>query len=153
LLGFVAADHGIAIADVLTGEKDPLARADAIVERSLAPDALIDPARVMAELRQHGDAGLARQVPELVPHAEDLLAHTPYATLASRIRARPDGPLRMSAALALTARAGAASGSQSHVFQRHYRPFWTDLARAYPDLVSLDLVVAQAAVSAIDRLR
>ena len=153
LLGFVAADHGVAIADVLTGESDPLARADAIVERSLAPDALIDPARVMAELRQHGDAGLTRQVPQLVPHAEDLLAQTAYAALASRIRARPDGPLRLSAALALTARAGAASGSQSHAFQRHYRPFWTDLARAYPDLVSLDLVVAQAAVSAIDRLR
>ena len=41
-----------------------------IVERSLAPGALIDPARVMAELRQHGDAGLTRQVQELVPYAE-----------------------------------------------------------------------------------
>ena len=44
-----------------------------------------------------------------------------------------------------------ASGSKSYAFQRHYRPFWTDLAQAYPDLVSLDIVVAQAAVSAVDR--
>jgi hypothetical protein len=151
LLGFVAADHGTAAADLLAGQSDPLARTAAIAERSLAPGALIDPARVMAELRQHDDAGLTRQVPELVPYAEDLLAQTRYAALASRIRARPDGTLRMSAALALTARAGAASGSQSHAFQRHYRPFWTDLAQAYPDLVSLDIVIAQAAVSAVDR--
>ena len=153
LLGFVAADHGTATADVLAGESDPLARADAIVERSLAPGALIDPARVMAELEQHGDAALTRQVPELVPYAEDLLAQTPYAALASRIRARPDGPLRMSATLSLMARAGAASGSQGHAFPRHYRPFWTDLARAYPDLVSLNIVIAQAAVSAVERQR
>jgi hypothetical protein len=152
LLGVMATDLGAAAAGVLRGENDPLAPAwGASAGRSLAPGALIDPARVMAELEQQADPEFTRKVPQLASDAVALLAQTPYRGLARRIGARPEGPLRLSAALSLAARAGAASGSRGLRFQRQYRPFWSEFAQAFPDLVALDIVVAQAAVSAVDR--
>lgn len=120
-------DHGGDLAKLLVGQTDPY-----------------DPAGPCSD----------RQVPGAEQLASDALAvlgTTPYRELADRIRARPDGSARASAALALAMRAAAASGGQQRYFRKKYRSLWGDLAQAEPDLVALDITAAQTAIAAIKR--
>jgi len=151
LIDIVATEHDRAAAEILRGETDPLARIGMDDRRSFAPAALIDISRVSAELECHASYRLTERVPRLVSDAVALLAQTPYAALASRVGARPDGPLSLSSALALVARATAGNAVLRREFQPKYQLFWSELAQSFPDLVSIDIIVAQAAVSGIDR--
>jgi hypothetical protein len=128
LIELVAADYGAALADMLHGEGDPYQD---------------DP-------RDSGSHALPESA-QAVSNAIELLNATPYSALASRVLTRPDGAARLSAALALAIRADAATSSRRRNFRRKYRQIWTDLARAEPDLVTLDIIAAQAAISAIER--
>jgi hypothetical protein len=119
-------DLGPQVGSLLTGERDPY-----------GPDG----------------PGQAIAVPEhekLVADADAVLAATPYWELSSRIRARPAGVARASAALALAMRAAAATGSH-RVFRQAHRRIWLHLALSEPELVSLDILAAQTAIAAIDR--
>lgn len=122
----VAQDHGVKVADMLVGEADPY---EPWSGRCSQPTSL---------------------AVQLVNEASELLSATPYRELTARIHARPIGPAKTSAALALAMRAAARSSSRRD-FRRKYRAVWADLARTEPDLVSMDIIAAQAAIAAIDR--
>ena len=115
LIDIVATEHDRAAAEILRGETDPLARIGMDDRRSFAPAALIDISRVRAELERRASYWFTERVPRLVSDAVAVLAQTPYAALASRIGARPDGPLSLSSALALVARATAGERCSSVV--------------------------------------
>ena len=151
LIDIVATEHDRAAAEILRGESDPLAPIGTDDRQSFAPAALIDISRVRAELERHASYRFTERVPRLVSDAVAVLAQTPYAALASRIGARRDGPLSLSSALALVARATAGNAVLRREFQPKYQLFWSELAESFPDLVSIDIIVAQAAVSGIDR--
>jgi hypothetical protein len=125
LVELITQDHGAAVADMLTGDADPYEPSD--------------------------DSGQPMSLPpQLVAEAVELIGATPYRQLTARINARPEGPARASAALALAMRTAARSGGRRD-FRRKYRAYWVDLARAEPHLVSLDIIAAQAAIAGIDR--
>jgi hypothetical protein len=126
LIELVTKDHGAAFADILRGETDPYQDTEATSGRTLPQTALA------------------------VNDAVEVLSASPYEELTSRVRARPAGQAQVSGALALAMRAAAITGIRGD-FRRKYRGLWTDLARAEPGLVSLDIIAAQAAVSAVDR--
>lgn len=126
LVELIAQDHGVKVADMLVGHADPYAPSTGNGDQP--------PSLVM----------------QLVNDAGELLSATPYRQLTARIRARPTGPAQASAALALAMRTAARSNSRRD-FRRKYRATWADLARAEPDLVSLDIIAAQTAIAAIDR--
>ena len=125
LVDLVAQDHGPAVAWMLVGEADPY-----------------EPSMVSGR-----PVSLSAQ---LVAEAVELLGATPYRPLTARIQAREDGPTRASAALALGMRAGARSASHRD-FRKKYRAEWVELARAEPDLVSVDIIAAETAIACIDR--
>jgi hypothetical protein len=126
LAELVEQDHGAAVAALLSGESDPYEPSD-------------------------DSGGQARpQAEQLVGDAIALLSASPYRELTPRIHARPEGIAQVSASLALAMRAAAKTGSHRG-FPRKYRANWVDLATAQPDLVSLDIIAAQAAIAAIDR--
>lgn len=139
LIDIVAEQRGNADADLLDGEADPFP----------VPLGLADGALIAAEIEAGGDLG--QELAKVATQADAVLRQTPYVGLASRIAARPDGVVRASAALALAMRADACSGGRQRAFRNEHRSAWADLARAAPNLVSLDIIAAQAAIGAIDR--
>jgi len=57
----------------------------------------------------------------------------------------------MSIAMALLARLAARGNSNCTMLERDYRDRWANLARYAPELVAIDLVLAEALVTAADR--
>ena len=151
LADMVGAEHGDVAAQMLCGEADPFPGPDAENSRSAAPAALIDTARLAAEISRAVSHTLPQNATQAVSDAVELLTRTQYGALAARIDARPDGPPRLSAALALASRAAAGQADLQRGFQRKYRVLWSEIAQSMPDLVSIDIIAAQAAVSAVDR--
>lgn len=129
LLELVEHDHGAELAAVLSGESDPY--------QPSGPGG--------------GESPLLTPPLRLVTDAAELLNATPYCELTARIQGRAETAAKASAALALAMRVAAGSRGSGRNFRSKYRPFWTELARANPDLVSLDIIAAQAAIAAIDR--
>lgn len=87
--------------------------------------------------------------------AERLLAESPYPDLASAVAARqPTGNggwlalPAMSIAMALTARLAARGHSRCAELERAYRGKWANLALYAPDLVAIDLVLAETLIVA-----
>ena len=135
---------------------------------AVVPKALLDQdtrtvaARQMFDARRTPELALAvRDAPSILRAAEHLLAASPYRLAGAQISARlhPDRkrgwtPLpAVSAALAIVARVAARGDAECQSFERHWRDRWADLARQAPDLVTIDLVLAEALIASTDRTR
>jgi hypothetical protein len=134
---------------------------------AVVPQALLDAdtravaARRIFDARHTPElARAAREAVSVVRSAERLVTASAYPGLASQIRARshPDGRggwlalPAMSAALALAARIAARGDDKCRAFERLWRERWADLARRAPDLVQIDLVLAEALIAGADRV-
>jgi hypothetical protein len=133
---------------------------------AVVPQALLDADTRAVAARRMFDA---RRTPELVRGARDagsvvrsaerLVMASAYPGVASQIRSRshPDGRggwfalPAMSAAVALTARIAARGDDKCRAFERVWRERWADLARRAPDMVQIDLVLAEALIAGADR--
>jgi hypothetical protein len=127
---------------------------------AVVPQALLDPgSRAAAASQLFGALG----TPELTRAAQDaasvirsaarLVAGSPYHRAAAQITARRLALPAMSLSLALVARIAARGHEPCRSFERTWRPRWTDLARQAPDLTSIDLVLAEAHIAAVERTR
>ena len=160
---------GPALEAVLSGAGDPHAQVLSAdppgAAAPVVPQLLLDAGTRASAARQ---LSAARGTPELTRAAQDaasvvraaerLLAATPYRRAAAQIAARPSGSgsgalPAMSLSLALVARIAARGHETCRSFERTWRPRWTDLARQAPDLTTIDLVLAEALVSAAERTR
>ncbi|HVB42481.1 MAG TPA: hypothetical protein VNF47_07195 [Streptosporangiaceae bacterium] len=129
---------------------------------AVVPHALLDAdtravaARRMFDARRTPElAGAARDATSVVRSAERLVSSSEYPGMVSQITARRHPDRRggwlalpaMSAALALAARIAARGDEQFQAFERAWRERWADLARRAPDLVQIDLVLAEALIA------
>jgi hypothetical protein len=97
---------------------------------------------------------LLRDTESLVTDALTVLKANPYAEAAELVSARPAGLPRLSLAFALLARIGAwAKVPECLAFARTHRNAWAALTRYAPDLVSIDLVLAEALMARAERSR
>jgi hypothetical protein len=134
---------------------------------AVVPQALLDAdtravaARRMFDARHTPQlARAAREAASVVRSAERLVTASAYPGVASQIRARshPDGRggwvalPAMSAALALAARIAARGDDKCQAFERLWRERWADLAQRAPDLVQIDLVLAEALIAGAERV-
>ena len=135
---------------------------------AVVPQALLDAdtravaARQMFDARRSAElARAAREATSIVRSAERLVAASPYRVALAQIAARrhPDGKggwlalPAMSASLALVARIAARGDEACRSFERGWRDCWAGLARQAPDMVGIDLVLAEALIAGADRTR
>jgi len=135
---------------------------------AIVPQALLDAdtravaARRMFDARRTPAlARAAREATSIVRSADRLIGASPYRSAGTQIAARrhPDGKggwlalPAMSAALALVARIAARGDEPCKSFERSWRDRWTDLARQAPDIVDIDLVLAEALIAGQERAR
>ncbi|MDB4873122.1 MAG: hypothetical protein JWL97_4126 [Gemmatimonadales bacterium] len=158
LLDVVVAQCGQEAMEILLDGADPYTWSSGEADPGTVPLALLDPARLSAALRQldelPGSTELAHDADDIAFEAIQLLETTPYAALGRKIASRPEGLPRMSAALALVARAAAwGRAAECRAFERVQRARWTRLARLAPELVSIDLILAQALFAGAERAR
>ena len=133
---------------------------------AVVPQALLDADTRAVAARRMFDArrtpalgGAARDATIVVRSAERLVAATAYRSLGKQIAARrhPDGRggwlalPAMSAALAIVARLAARGDEPCRAFERDWRGRWADVARRAPDLVEIDLVLAEALIAGMER--
>jgi hypothetical protein len=126
---------------------------------AVVPQALLDVDSRAAAARRAFDARrspalkrAAREAASVVRAAEQLVRASRYPWLIRQIAARrpPDGAggwlaiLAMSAALALGARLAARGNTTCRALEWSSRELWAGLARVAPDLVGIDLVLAEA---------
>jgi hypothetical protein len=140
----------------------PPERVDALWQAAVVPKTLLDAGTRLAAARRmlaarheppvHAAASSAKTI---IQTAETVLSHSRYPELADAIAARkpPGGPSwlalpAMSIAMALLARLAARGDSKCASLERDYRGTWTDLARHAPDLVAIDIVLAEALAAA-----
>jgi hypothetical protein len=95
----------------------------------------------------------AQDAAPVIRSAARLVADSPYRRAAAQITARRLALPAMSLSLALAARIAARGLEPCRSFERTWRPRWTDLARQAPDLTSIDLVLAEAHIAAVERTR
>jgi hypothetical protein len=132
---------------------------------AVVPQALLDAdtravaARRMFDARRTPAlARAAREATIVVRSAERLVAASPYRGLERQIASRrhPDGRggwlalPAMSAALALTARLAARGNDSCQAFERGWRSRWADIARQAPEIVEIDLVLAETLVAGVE---
>ena len=131
---------------------------------AVVPQAMLDAdtrataARRMFDARNtppmRATAVIARNVSRV---AEQLISQTRYRDLAEAITARQPAQGKggwlalpaMSIAMALLARLAARENSNCAMLEREYRGKWANLALYAPELVAIDLVVAEALVVAL----
>lgn len=133
---------------------------------AVVPQALLDAdtraaaARRMFDARRTAELRLtSRDASSVVRNAERLIAASAYPAAVGQIRARchPEGHggwlalPAMSTALALTARIAARGDEQCQAFERLWRDCWAQLARRAPDMVQIDLVLAEAWIAGTER--
>jgi hypothetical protein len=117
-----------------------------------APMSLLDPSRLRAPVGRL--PAPLRDTEGLVTDAMAVLKTGPHAKAAELVSARPAGFPRLSLAFALIARVGAwAKARECSAFARDHRGGWAALARCAPDLVSIDLVLAEALMARAERSR
>ncbi len=135
---------------------------------AVVPQALLDAdtravaARQMFDARRSAElTRAAREATSIVRSAERLVAVSPYRAAMAQIAARrhPDGKggwlalPAVSTALALVARIAARGDEACRSFERGWRDCWAGLARQAPDLVGIDLVLAEALIAGTGRAR
>lgn len=127
---------------------------------AVVPKAMLDAdTRTAAALKMfnaRGNAPMRAAVPyakSIIAVSERLLQQSRHPQLADAIAARrPDGVSRwlalptMSIAMALVARLGARGNASCAALEIEYRGTWSNLALDAPDLVAIDLVLAEALV-------
>lgn len=144
-----------------------LEQLDAIWQAAaVVPQALLDTdtravaARRMFDARRRpGLTRAARHATSIVRSAHRLVAASAYRSVGTQIAARrhPDGKggwlalPAMSASLALVARIAARGDESCQLFERCWRDRWTDLAWQAPDMVDIDLVLAEALIAGVER--
>jgi len=135
---------------------------------AVVPTALLDADTRTAAARRMFDV---RRAPALkraalnaisvVNTAERLVRASPYPRLVNQIRARRHPAAEggwlavpaMSTALALVARLAARDEPGCQAFERAWRGTWADLASHAPDLVGIDLVLAEALIASAEGAR
>lgn len=130
---------------------------------AVVPKALLDADTRVTAARQMFDArhkpltrAITNDAKKLASAAERIVKASWHLHLADAIAARrpPDGKSgwyalpAMSIAMALIARLAARGNGNCETFERSYRGKWASLALEAPDLVAIDLVLAEALVSA-----
>jgi hypothetical protein len=135
---------------------DALWQAAAVVPRALLDaDTRLMAARRMFDARHEPRMRAATAANRIARNAEAFVRHSCYPELADAIAARQpaegkDGWLAlpaMSIAMALLARLAARGNSNCTMLERDYRDKWANLARYAPELVAIDLVLAEALVA------
>ena len=140
---------------------DALWQAAAVVPRALLDaDTRLMAARRMFDARHEPRMRAAATAAKRIARtAEAFVRRSCYPDLAVAISARqptegksgwPALPA-MSIAMALLARLAARGNSNCTMLERDYRDRWANLARYAPELVAIDLVLAEALVTAADR--
>jgi hypothetical protein len=128
-----------------------------VPQATLDADTRATAARRMFDSRNTAPARAAAVFVRTVTNAVELLIRqSPYPDLADAIRARrPDvgkggwlGLPAMSIAMALLARLAARGDSKAAMLENEYRSKWANIAVHAPDLVAIDLVLAEALVAA-----
>lgn len=138
---------------------DALWQAAAVVPRALLDaDTRLMAARRMFDTRYEQPMRAAAAFAKtIVRTAEALVRHSCYPDLADAISARQpaEGKSRwlalpaMSIAMAVLARLAARGNSSCAVLEREYRSKWANLALCAPELVAIDLVLAEALVASL----
>lgn len=133
---------------------------------AVVPEALLDAdtraiaARRMFDMRRTPElARAARDATTIVRSMDRLLTNSPYRPLSRQITARrhPDGKggwralPAMSAALAIAARLAARGDEVCRAFEWTWRDLWAGVARRAPDIVEIDLVLAEVMIAATER--
>lgn len=149
------------IALLSAGQVDALWQAAAVVPQALLDaDTRAIAARRMFDMRRKPElARAAREATTVVRSVEHLLADSPYSGLARQVSARrhPEGKggwlalPAMSAALAATARLAARGDERFQAYEQQWRDLWAGMARRAPDIVEIDLVLAETMIAATER--
>ncbi len=136
-------------------------QAAAVVPRALLDaDTRAIAARRLFDARRTSElAKASKNATSIVRSAERLVALSAYPDAIGQIAARrhPDGKggwlalPAMSISLALVARIAARGDEECQAFERIWRDCWADVARRAPDIVQLDLVLAESLVAGTER--
>jgi hypothetical protein len=132
---------------------------------AVVPQAVLDADSRMVAARRLFDARAKPEVRKAAAHATSVAKQAERRVWDSRFpllvrqitnRRHPDGKggwlavPAMSAALAVAARLAACGDEDCRSLERAYRDIWAGLAREAPDLVAIDLIVAEALIAASD---
>lgn len=133
---------------------------------AVVPQALLDAdtraiaARRMFDARRTPELSrAARDATSIVRSVDRLLTNSPYGRLRRQVTARrhPDGKggwlalPAMSAALAIAARLAARGDEMCRAYEWTWRDLWAGVARRAPDIVEIDLVLAEVIIAAAER--
>jgi hypothetical protein len=140
---------------------DALWQAAAVVPRALldADTRLMAARRMFDTRREQPMRAAATSAKTIARTAEALVRHSGYPDLADAIAARQPAEGKsgwfalpaMSIAMALLARLAARGNSNCTMLEREYRGKWASLALYAPELIAIDLVLAEALVTTADK--